>query len=122
VLLSEAEWKVMNRVWSEHPVTARTVLEGVVGETGWAYTTVKTMLSRLVEKGILREKKRNGTSVYEPKLTRRKARAAALRAVIDRAFDGAVGPMMSFLVEDEKLSKQDREELGRMLRGEEPPG
>ena len=117
--LSEAEWRIMNAVWAHHPTTARAVLEAVVGETGWAYTTVKTMMNRLVEKGVLREKKAKGTSQYEPKLTRQKARAAALRAVVDRAFGGSVAPMMSFLVEDEKLSKKERDELRRML-GNEP--
>jgi BlaI family penicillinase repressor len=115
VQLSEAEWKIMNRVWEDHPTTARDVLESVIDETGWAYTTVKTMMNRLVEKGVLREKKRGGTSQYEPKLTRRGARTAALKALMDRAFDGAMGPMMSFLVKDEKLSKRDREDLQRML-------
>ena len=118
--LSEAEWKIMNRVWQDHPATARVVLEAVVDETGWAYTTVKTMMNRLVDKGVLGEKKRNGTSEYEPLLTKRRARAAALRALLDRAFDGAMGPMVSYLVEDEKLSKRDREELKRIL-GERRP-
>ena len=118
--LSEAEWTIMNRVWQDHPATARVVLEAVVDETGWAYTTVKTMMNRLVDKGVLGEKKRNGTSEYEPLLTKRRARAAALRALLDRAFDGAMGPMVSYLVEDEKLSKRDREELKRIL-GERRP-
>ena len=118
MLLSEAEWKVMDRVWAAHPATARSVLDEVVHETGWAYTTVKTMLDRLVKKGVLREKKRDGTSQYVPRLSRKKARASALRALVDRAFGGAVGPMMSCLVEDEKLSKRDRDELRRMLKDE----
>ena len=73
------------------------------------------MMTRLVEKGVLREKKRNGTSHYEPKLTRQRARGSALRALLDRAFGGSVGPMMSHLVDNEKLSKKDRDELKRML-------
>jgi len=118
VQLSEAEWKIMNLVWADHPATARLVLDGVIEETGWAYTTVKTMMNRLVEKGILSETKRAGTSQYEPRLTRTKARAFALRALVDRAFGGAMGPMMSYLVEDEKLSKSDRADLRRMLEDE----
>jgi len=115
VQLSEAEWKIMNRVWADHPATARAVLEAVEADTGWAYTTVKTMLTRLVEKGALKERKRRGTSEYEPLLTRGKARAAALRALLDRAFGGALGPMMSHLVDEEHLSKKERAELRRML-------
>lgn len=105
----------MNRVWEEHPTSARAVLDGVEDETGWAYTTVKTMLTRLVEKGALVERKEGGRSLYEPKLTRVMARTAALRALLDRAFGGALGPMMSHLVEDEKLSARERKELRRLI-------
>jgi len=115
VPLSEAEWRIMNRVWEKSPATARDVLEAVEAETGWAYTTVKTMMNRLVDKGVLRERKRDNTSWYEPKLTRRRARGAALKALLDRAFGGAVGPMMSHLVDDEKLWRKERAELRRML-------
>ncbi|MHC4407885.1 MAG: BlaI/MecI/CopY family transcriptional regulator [Planctomycetota bacterium] len=111
--LSEAEWRIMNRVWEDHPVTAREVLDSI--ESDWAYTTVKTMMTRLQKKGVLKEKKRDGVSYYEPKLTRQRARGTALRALVDRAFGGALGGMMSHLVEDEKLTKKQRDELRRML-------
>jgi BlaI family penicillinase repressor len=113
VQLSEAEWRIMNRVWEDHPVTAREVMESV--DADWAYTTVKTMMTRLAKKGALKERKRDGVSWYEPRLTRQHARGAALRALVDRAFGGAIGGMMSHLVEDEKLSKKERDELKRML-------
>ena len=49
--LNDSEWKVMQALWGRHPATARDVLEQVERETAWAYTTVKTLLARLVEKG-----------------------------------------------------------------------
>jgi len=115
MLLSEAEWRIMNRVWEDSPTTARQVLDAVGDETGWAYTTVKTMMNRLVEKGALKERKQDHTSEYAPKLTRRRARAAALKALVERAFGGAIGPMVTQLVDDEKLTKKERDELRRML-------
>ena len=113
--LSDGEWKVMNAVWRRHPTSARGVLENLPGETSWAYTTVKTIMSRLVEKGVLKVRKRANTSIYEPLLTRNQARTSALKALVDRAFDGAVAPMMAFLVEDEQLSSRDRAQLQRLL-------
>ena len=113
--LSDGEWKVMTAVWKRHPTSARGVLENLPGETSWAYTTLKTIMSRLVEKGVLKVHKRANTSIYEPLLTRNQARASALKALVDRAFDGAVAPMMAFLVEDEQLSSGERAELQRLL-------
>src|SRR4051812_43864243 len=113
--LSDAEWKVMNAVWEKQTASARDVLECLEDETGWAYTTVKTMLARLVEKGALKVRLRANTSLYEPILTRRQARRSAVRALATRAFDGAFGPLLHFLV-SEQLSPRQREELLRLLK------
>lgn len=116
VKLSDAEWTVMNAVWAGSPASARDVLERVEAETGWAYSTVKTLLARLVEKGAVAERKRANTSLYEPLVTRQQARRSAVRALLDTAFDGAFGSLMQHMVADEKLSKRERDNLAEMLR------
>jgi len=113
--LSDAEWKVMNAVWDDHPATARGVLGALQSETGWAYSTVKTMMDRLVDKGALKTRIEGITSVYQPVLTQKQARKSALRSLKERAFDGGSGAMMQFLVGSERLSAADRVELLRLL-------
>jgi BlaI family penicillinase repressor len=119
--LSDTEWTVMRAVWARGPASARDVLEAVTAETGWAYTTVKTLLARLVEKGALSERKRANQSIYEPLVTARTARVAALRALVDRAFDGVFGSLVQHLVAEERLSDRDRAALRAMLEADEPP-
>ena len=114
--LSDAEWKVMHCLWDRaRPTSARDVLTQVGAETGWAYTTVKTVLARLVEKGALRAEKRLNTSIYEPLVTRDKASTSAVRSLVERVYAGAVGPLVSYLIADEKLSKQERAHLRKLL-------
>jgi BlaI family penicillinase repressor len=113
--LSDAEWTVMHVVWERFPVSAREVLEGIQPDTEWAYTTVKTMLARLVEKGALRVQMRANTSQYEPVLTRQQAQRSALRSLLDRAFDGTFGSLLQHMVGQEKLSRRDRAKLSQML-------
>ena len=108
----------MHAVWDCAPATARDVLDALGDETDWAYTTVKTMMTRLVDKGALRTSMRGNTSVYEPALSRKNARASALRGLLDRAFGGTLGSMVHFLVEEEKLSKKERREILRRLQEE----
>ena len=60
--LSKAEWQIMNALWQDNPATARELMERMPSRVNWAYTTVKTMLSRLVEKGRDREQ----TGQHEP--------------------------------------------------------
>lgn len=120
--LSEAEWQLMNALWAGHPATAREVAERLPSGVEWAYTTIKTMLSRLVAKRAVSERKRGNLSFYEPLVSREAARGTALAALLDQAFGGAVAPLVHFLVEDRKLSRRERQELLELLRREERDG
>jgi len=115
--LTEPEWLIMNALWEKHPVKARDVVERLPSTVNWAYTTVKTMLDQLVEKKVVGKSKRGNVGLYEPLVSRRQARRTAMRIMLDQAFDGAFGPMIHFLVEDEKLSAEQRKELIKILSG-----
>ena len=116
--LTEAEWQVMNALWAKYPATAREVMDRLPPGVTWAYTTLKTMLTRLVEKEAVSEIKEGNTSVYEPLVSRRKARLNAFRSLLDQAFDGAVGPLVHFLAEEKQLTAKEKEELARILESE----
>ena len=117
--LSENEWKIMNALWKKSPATAREIIEQIPGNVEWAYTTVKTMLSRLVAKEAVSEHKRGNTSFYEPRIAQEHARKNAFTNLFDKVLDGAVEPFMHFLIEEKKLSKKEREELIRILEKED---
>jgi predicted transcriptional regulator len=113
--LTEAEWVVMNALWQEYPATAREIAGRLPAEVRWAYTTIKTLLTRLAEKKAVVESKQGNTSVYKPAITRHRARHSALRALADQAFDGAFGPLMHFLLEEGKLTAAQRRKLMELL-------
>ena len=113
--LSDAEWTVMQAVWAGAPASARDVLDRVGRDTAWAYTTVKTLLARLVEKDALSVRMRGNVSLYEPLITKRQAQVAALRSLVEKAFDGTFGSLVHHLIAEEKLSSRDRRALARML-------
>lgn len=113
--LNDSEWTAMQAVWGTSPISARAVHDRVAAETGWAYTTLKTVLARLVEKGALREKKRGNTSFYEPLVTRDAARREAVRSLLERAFDGTFGALVQHMAESERLSSKERRKLARLL-------
>ena len=114
--LTKAEWQIMNALWKDWPATARQIADRLPEEVNWAYTTIKTMLTRLADKQAVRETKKGHVGVYEPNLTRRDARRNALDSLLDQAFDGAFGPLMHFLVEDEKLSPKEKRQLMEILK------
>jgi BlaI family transcriptional regulator, penicillinase repressor len=120
--LSENEWKIMNALWKSSPATAREIIEQIPGKVEWAYTTVKTMLSRLVVKKAIAEQKRGNVSFYKPLITEERTRRSALTVLFDKVLDGTVEPLMHFLVEEKKLSKKERQELIRILEKEDREG
>ena len=112
---SDGEWKVMNAVWAAHPASVRDVFETLEDETHWAYSTVRTVLSRLADKGALSTRKRANTSLYEPLVSRGEARRSAFRALLDKAFDGTFGSLAHHLIEDGKLSRPEKDELRALI-------
>ena len=113
--LTETEWQIMNCLWERHPATARGIAERLPKKIKWAYTTIRTLLARLAQKGAAREYKEGNTSLYEPLLTRDNARRSAIKTLANQAFDGAFGPLLHFLVNDQSLSPQQRKELTQAL-------
>lgn len=114
--LTDAEWTVMNALWNRAPASARDILEAVEVETGWAYTTVKTLLSRLATKGAVQSRRRANTILFEARITREQARRSAVRSLLEKAFDGAFGSLVQHMVTQERLSRSEREKLAAMLR------
>lgn len=113
--LTNSEWQLMNSLWERHPATARGIAERLPEDIKWAYTTIRTLLARLVAKGAVHEYKEGNTSLYEPILTRENARHSALKTLVNQAFDGAYGPLMHFLVNDRRLTRAQREALSEIL-------
>lgn len=107
---SDAEWKVLNALWRKHPVSARTLLQAL-REEAWAYTTLKTMLTRMEEKGLVRTQMRGNVAWYEPRIERRTAQRNAVRTLIERVFEGAAGPLLAQLAEEQTLSAAERKKL-----------
>lgn len=117
--LSKTEWQIMNALWQENPASARELMERLPSRVNWAYTTVKTMLNRLVDKKALTEYKQGNTSFYKPLITQTKARSNAFKSLLDQAFNGATGPLVHFLIEEQKLSDKQRQEILEVLQNKD---
>jgi BlaI family penicillinase repressor len=117
--LTKAEWQIMNALWKKYPASVRDVIDNLENNVDWAYTTVKTMLDRLAKKGVLKVKKERNVSMYEPIVSQKKTKQAAIKSFVNQVFEGAVGSLMHHLIAEEDLSKKEKEELVRILKEEE---
>lgn len=112
--ISEAEWEVMKVLWEQSPRTANEVVE-TLKEQKWTAATIRTLIGRLTQKGVVRFQKSGREYLYEPLISRADAVKRERRSFLRRVYDGAVQPMVAGLLEDENLSSEDLEALRRLL-------
>ncbi len=113
--LSNAEWEVMKKIWQLKKTNVREVYEELKDSKEWAYNTVRTMMERLREKGYLNVKKVGNSYFYEPSVSRGKIIKNAVHDFANKVFDGAIGPIFSSLIKEEKLSEAEIEEIKKII-------
>ncbi|MBN1972191.1 MAG: BlaI/MecI/CopY family transcriptional regulator [Sedimentisphaerales bacterium] len=114
--LFDSEWAIMRIVWDKQPCAAPTVQEALQKEKGWAYTTVKTMMDRMVKKGLLKTQKIRNLYLYSSALSESQAQKGEIMKTLKRAFDGTLTPMMQFLIENDELSENEYEQLEQLIK------
>ena len=114
--LTEGEWAIIGAVWDNEPCAAPTVQEGLEKQKDWSYSTVKTMMDRMVRKGLLKPKRIRNLILYRSAITKQEAQNGEIMRAVKRAFDGAFTPMMQFLLDNNSLSKRQLSELEEMIK------
>jgi BlaI family transcriptional regulator, penicillinase repressor len=114
--ISEAEQQLLQLLWDESPLGAAEIAERAPADRGWSLTTVKTMLSRLVAKGVLGAEPDGRRFLYRALVARETVASNQAGRLIDRLFGGRVSPLVAQLAEEGQLSKDDLEELEALVR------
>ena len=114
--IGEAEYAVMEVLWKDAPLTAAEVAERVPAERGWSIRTVKTMLARLLAKGVLAHEEEGRRYLYRPAVARADYVAQESGRLLDRMFGGRVTPLVAQLAERDRLSPADIAEIEALLK------
>ena len=112
--LTSGEWRVMECLWTG-PKTLMELVRDLKGSAGWAKSTVATMVRRMEEKGLIDYDRSGRAKVFRAALAREDAAAAETDSLLERAFHGSVGLLVSSLVDRSSLSKADIEALYAIL-------
>jgi predicted transcriptional regulator len=110
-VLSRRERQIMDVLYRRERATAAEVMDDLPGDT--SYSTVRTQLRVLEEKGHVRHEVDGPRFVYLPALPRRAARKTALRHLVDTFFDGSAEKVVAALLGGEAARLSD-EELHRI--------
>jgi len=116
VELTGAEWKIIKAVWEREPCTAPDIQQNLEKQTEWTYSTVRTLMDRMVVKGLLAAGKARHPTLYRSAVTREQAQRGELLYALKHAFNGAFTPMVQCLIETGDLSSEDLAELESLIK------
>lgn len=112
---TEQELEIMKVVWEKKTATVREVYETLRERKTVAYTTVMTMMNILEGKGHLVKRPEGRAYVYEPSQAQTQVISGMVQDFVDRVFDGAAQPLVLSLIREKRLSKEDLDEISRLI-------
>lgn len=108
----------MKIVWERNRATVRDVYESLLERRKIAYTSVMTIMKILEQKKYLKKTQEERAFVYRPAKPKQQVLGGMVREFVDRVFNGSAEPLLAHLVEDERISQADLDEISRMIRKE----
>lgn len=109
----DSEIKVMELVWGHEPVSARELALLAGKQIGWNKNTTYTVIKKLEAKGYLHRQEPG--FVCTSLVSREDVRRSETRSLVDKLFGGSRKALFSSLLEDEKLTREELDELRQMI-------
>ncbi len=114
--LSEFELEVLGLLWKKKESTAPELHKLILESKTVTYSTVKTIVDRLEEKGAIQRIKNYGrTIVYAPTADQTETQKPLLKKFINKVFAGNPRLLMNHLLEDETITDEDVEYLQSII-------
>ncbi len=113
--ISNAEFEVLDALWDDYPATSNDIIARLRHQKDWHDKTVKTLLGRLVKKGVLDYEKQQRQYLYRPLIAREDYTKKETTSFVSRLFKGKVAPLVAGFANQNSLSKQDVDELKALI-------
>lgn len=114
--ITDAEWEIMRVVWTQGETTSKEVTQLLNQKTEWKNTTVKTLLSRLVDKGMIATKPLGNKFIYYPLVEERQSIQTVSQEILGKVCSKKIGTVIEAMISDSLLSFADIEKIESMLK------
>ena len=116
-VLGELESEIMEIIWRRKDATSVKDMAGILGKRRQiAYTTVMTIMARLVNKGVLIRHLSGPSYLYEPKVTKDQFMARAVHGIFSSAVSTLGEEVLThFIKEIQKIDPKKRQQLLKVL-------
>ena len=117
--ISESQWRVMEVVWERGSVTAAEVIDVLLPQTEWNHQTVRTLLARLVQKGVLQAEPVRNYYVYTPLVSREESVREEGESFVNRVFGGNADELLVHFVREGKIHRDTLQKLQSLIAKEQ---
>ena len=119
--LSRSELGLLKLFWRRGKLSARETHDAVESEMGWAYTTTRTMLDRMVKKGLLEREAFHGLYLYGAAVGKVATMARLVKEFTERVLELDSVPVATLFAQSEMLDDDELAELEEMLHESSSP-
>jgi BlaI family penicillinase repressor len=113
--LGRMQFRIMQVLWDRGRASARDITDALNEAEPVAHSTVQTLLRQLETKGAVGHEADNRTFVFFPRLREDKVKRTAALDLLDRVFGGNVGSLVAHLLGNERLSRDELDDLRRLI-------
>lgn len=113
--IADAELEIMNILWSDSPLTANQIVDGLKDRKDWDPRTVRTLLNRMHNKAVVGFQKDGRQYRYYPLVSRRDYIERETRSFVSKFRNEMLGPMITTFLDVADLSEEQLDELRQLL-------
>jgi BlaI family penicillinase repressor len=114
--LGRMQFRIVQVLWDRGQASAREITDALNASEPVAHSTVQTLLRQLEAKGAIDHRAEGRTFLFFPKLKEEKVKRTAARDLLERVFGGSVGSLVAHLLQNERLSRAELDELEQMIK------
>ncbi|HNS87340.1 MAG TPA: BlaI/MecI/CopY family transcriptional regulator [Parvularculaceae bacterium] len=115
---TKPELSVLKLLWRKRTLSAREITDEVAPEFNWSYSTMRTVIERMCEKGLLKKKSADGINVYSAAVGKVALLSRMILDFSDRVLELDAAPSAVMFADSKLLSEEEIRELEKILKAE----
>ena len=117
--LSKPEYDILRILWKKGQKSAREIHEYLLATHGWALTTTRTVIDRMVKKKLLEKQNNHGIFIFKPLISRPTGLAKIVKFFAERVLETDTNSVVSMFSNNTGITEKELDELRNILNKEE---
>ncbi|MGT2682885.1 CopY/TcrY family copper transport repressor [Streptococcus porci] len=113
--ISDSEWEVMRVIWAKGHTRSSEIIDVLGARFSWSDSTIKTLLGRLVDKGLVSSQRQGRAFVYKAEISENQAHRDEIDSVLERICVTEHSGLIAYLMEKMPMTLSDIASLEALL-------